>query len=97
MRLISQSSGSRLGVEHRLDALEIQAEGAVELVEMGFVLHQRQAREIIELVERGRDHVLFQRFEQRQEFLDRDRDLGVTQGEEEVDQHGSVLGVALNR
>jgi hypothetical protein len=33
---------------------------------MGFVLYQRQAREIIELVERGRDHAALQGFEQGQ-------------------------------
>jgi hypothetical protein len=88
MRLISQSSDLALaGVEYRLDALEVGAEGAVELVEVGFVLDHHQAREEIKLVERRGDDALFQGFEQGQEFLDRDRDLGIAQREKEVDQH----------
>src|SRR5450830_433012 len=46
-----------------IDALEILREGAVELVEMGFILDQGQARQIITIVHRGADDVLLQRLQ----------------------------------
>jgi hypothetical protein len=82
-----------------LDALEVRAEGLVELVEVALVLDEGGARQVVELVDRVRDHVLLERLEQGQVFLDRDRQLRLTQVEEEFDQHASLrwgrLGAAL--
>ncbi len=63
---------------------------------MLLVLDQDGAREEVEIVQRRRprtwaDHTGLQGFEQGQEFLDRDRQLGRAQGVEEVDQHGFAL------
>ena len=40
-------------VGQHLDALEVGGEGAVELVEVGLVLDQRGAREVVEVVDVG--------------------------------------------
>jgi hypothetical protein len=68
-------------VGQHLHALEIGAEGPVELVEVGFVLDQRGAGQVVELVDRGVDHARysFTAFQQGEEFLDRDRQLGRAQ------------------
>ena len=86
-------------VGQHLDTLEVGGEGAVELVVVLLVLHQRGAREVVEIVEAegavgvGTDDIGLQRFKQGQVFLDRYRQLRRTQGVEEVDQHGeSLLG-----
>jgi hypothetical protein len=88
MRCTSQSSGTLPCSSKLVDALEVQAEGAVELVEVGFVLDQRQARQVVEVIERTADH-LFCSLQQRQELLDADRDFGVLEREEKIDQHVS--------
>ena len=74
-------------VGQQLDAFEVRREGAVELVEMRFVLDQRGAGQVVELVDRGADDAGLHRFEQRQVLLDRDLQFGRAQGVEEVDQH----------
>ena len=82
-------------VGEQLDALEVGGKGAIELVELRFVLDQRGARQVIEAVD-GRaaavlvDDAGLDRFEQGQVFLDRDLELGGAEGEEEVDQHGAL-------
>jgi hypothetical protein len=58
-----------------LDALEVLAEGLVELVVVRLVLDQAGAREVIELVDAVAGDVLLQRLEQGEEFLGRDRQL----------------------
>ncbi len=90
--------GDFLGeVGQHLDALEVGGEGAVELVEVLLVLDQRGAGQVIEVVDRAgvglarADHVGLQRLQQRQELLDRDRQLGGAQGIEEIDEHGGNL------
>ncbi len=72
-------------VEDRVDASEIQAERLVELVEMRFILDQRDARKIIKIVERRADHIFLHRFQQDQELLDRDGNLRVFQCKEKID------------
>src|SRR6266571_4212264 len=72
----------------RLDSLEIFAESAVELVEILLVLDQSRARQVVELVDRGRDDVFLHRLEQRQPLHDRDRDLVVLELDEEAGEHG---------
>src|SRR6266704_2523662 len=73
----------------RLDSLEVFAEGAVELVEILLVLHQRGARQIVELVDRGRDDALLHRLQERQPLLDRSRDPVVLELDEESGEHGA--------
>jgi hypothetical protein len=88
-------------VGEHLHALEVGGEGAVELVVVLLVLDQRGAREIVEVVEAVRavgvrpHHVGLQRLEQREVFLDRDRQLGRTQRVEEIDQHGGFPWASL--
>ena len=64
---------------------------------MRFILDQRDARQVIEIVDRSTDHAFLQRFEQQQEFLDRDRDLGVLQRKEKIDQHDKSSASAGRR
>src|SRR6266704_1983619 len=73
----------------RLDSPEVFAEGAVELVEILLVLHQCRARQIVELVDRGRDDALLHRLQERQPLLDRSRDPVVLELDEESGEHGA--------
>ena len=70
-----------------LDALEILAEGAVEFVEVRFVLDQRRSRQHVEVVQAVFDHMFLQGLEQHQKLLGRYRELAGLEVEEEVDQH----------
>ncbi len=70
-------------------ALEVFAEGLVELVVVGFVLDQAGAGEEVEVVDRVFGDVLLQRFEQREELARRHRQLLGLEVEEEIDQHES--------
>jgi cell division ATPase FtsA len=74
------------------DAVEVRAERLIELVEILLVLHERHAREVVELVQRRLDHAFLQRFEQRQVLLHGDRQLRGAQRVEKVDQHAVVSG-----
>ena len=78
----------RLDAGNGFHALPEFGESAVELVEIGFVLHQRDAGEVVELVDRGFDDLFLHGLEQRQVLLDGDRQLVAFQLEEEIDQHG---------
>src|SRR5690606_33432260 len=73
----------RLHAGHALDALPELGEGAVELVEVRLVLHQRRAGEVIELVDRRPDHLAVHRLEEREILLDRDGKPVALQLEEE--------------
>lgn len=75
----------RILFKDRFDAFEIAAEGLVEFVEVGFILDQRHARQVIEIVERRRDDVFLHGFEQDQKLLDRDRNAGIFKREKEID------------
>src|SRR5688572_328531 len=77
----------RLYARDGLDPLPELGEGAVELVEIGLVLHQRGARQVIEVVHRRADDPLVHGLEQGEVFLNRDRQLVRLELEEEVDQH----------
>jgi hypothetical protein len=75
-------------------ALEVLAEGAVELVVVRFVLDQAGAGKEVEIVDRIPRHMLLQRFQQREELARGHRQLFRLEVEEEVDQHGkSALAV----
>jgi hypothetical protein len=77
-----------LFIECVIDAFEIRCECAIELVEMRFILDQRQSCKIVEIIERLIDDVFVECFQQQQEFLDRNGNAGIFQREEEIDQHG---------
>src|SRR6185437_13925987 len=53
------------GLADRLDTLEVVAEDAVELVEIALVLHQRRAREVIELIDAEPRHPPLHRLDER--------------------------------
>jgi hypothetical protein len=73
----------------RVEALEHVTEHAVELVEVALVLHQRRTREIVEIVDAIAGNALLHRFEQREVFPERDRDVDLAQFEEELGEHVS--------
>jgi len=66
----SHSGNVRLlhGVEQALQPLEYGAEHAIELVEIALVLHQRGARQIVEILHRLLGEVGIERLHQRQIF-----------------------------
>ena len=62
-------------------------EHAVELVEVALVLHQRRARQIVEILDPARGEVLIHRLHQRKIFAQRDRQAGAFEFGEEFDEH----------
>ena len=85
-----QPFGRDLGGERLLEqveALEHVAEHAVELVEVALVLHQRGAREVVEILDPAAGEVLLHRLHQREVFAQRDRHAGGFQLGEEGDEH----------
>jgi hypothetical protein len=77
----------RRGLAHQFEALEHVAEHAIELVEIALILHQRGAREIVEVVDATRREVGVHRFHQRQIFAQRHRDAGGLELMQERDEH----------
>jgi len=71
-----------------LQALEIGGKGAVELVEMAFVLDQDGTGQEIEFVHVGKHHMVLERIVQVEQFADRHRHLGRAHFIEQVEQHG---------
>ncbi len=71
------------------------AEHFVELVDIAFILHQRGAGEIVEILNVAVDHALIHRFHQRQIFLQRHRNFGGTKFIEEIEEHGTLLTFTL--
>ena len=90
MSLRSHSSGiSALErLLEQVEALEDVAEHAVELVEVALVLHQRGAREIVEILDAAAGEIGLHRLHQRQVFAQRDGHAGGFQFGEELDEHG---------
>ena len=82
-------------VEQGLRAVEVMAECLVELVKVRLILHQRGPGEVVELINRGADHLLVQRLEQNEKFLDRYRNLRILQREEEINQHDGAIPTGL--
>src|SRR5262249_10239812 len=78
-------------VAHQLQPLEHVAEDAVELVEIAFVLHQRRAREIIEVLDPAAGAVLLHRLHQREIFAQGPRHAGGFELVEEGNEHGASL------
>src|SRR4051794_24164366 len=75
------------GVEQALEALEHSAEHTIELVEIALVLYQRGARKIVEILHGLLGQVGLERLDQRQIFMQRDRDLRIAQRCEELQKH----------
>ena len=84
-------------VEELLHSLEVGAEALVEAVEVPLVLHERRAREVIEVVHAQHGDPALERLEQGQVLVDRDRDVVPAEPEEEVDQHRSGSGDEVSR
>src|SRR5690606_19508414 len=78
-------------VVERLEILEVQREGAVELVVVALVLDQRGAREQVKVVDAAEHDVLVQPFQQRQQLLDGDRNAPLLEGKEKVQKHLATL------
>ena len=62
-------------------------EDAVELVEIALVLHQRRARQVIEILDLARGKIRLHRLHQRQIFAQRHRHAGGFEFLEEGDEH----------
>ena len=77
---------------HQVEALEDVAEHLVELVEVALVLHQRGAREIIEVLDAAVGQVRLHRLHQREVLLQGDRHLGGFQLMEERGEHWRLGG-----
>ncbi len=80
-----------LGAERLFDQvepLEDVAEHAVELIEVALVLHQRGARQIIEILDAAAGEIGLHRLHQRQVLAQRHGDTGGFQFGEELDEHG---------
>ena len=92
LRELLQPLLGNLGLVHRIEQvlqpLEHGAEHAVELVEIALVLHQRGARQIVEILHRLVGEVGVQRLHQRQIFAQGHGDLRVAQRCEELQKHG---------
>src|SRR4051812_21511230 len=67
------------------------AEHAIELVQVALVLHQRGAREIIEVLDAAAGEVLVHRLHQREVLAQRDRDACGFQRGEELHEHAASL------
>ena len=74
-----------------IEALEDVAEHAIELVEIALVLHQRRARQIIEILDTADGDILLHRLHQRQVFAQRHRHAGGFELMEEGREHCSTL------
>ena len=94
-----QPLGRNVGRErllHQFEALEHMAEHAVELVEVALVLHQRRARQIVEILDAAAGEVGLHRLHQRQVFAQRHRHAGGFQLMEEGDEHRSKSVLQCN-
>src|SRR5690606_25144438 len=75
-----------------LQAIEVGAEGPVELVEVAFVLDHHGARQIVELVHVGEYHAVLQGIDQVEQFAHRHRYLGGAHFIEQAKQHCRTSG-----
>ena len=85
-----QPLGRDLGlgrVGQQFEPLEHVAEHAVELVEIALVLHQRRARQVIEVLDPAAGEIGLHRLHQRQIFAQRHRHAGAFQLVEKGDEH----------
>jgi hypothetical protein len=82
---------------HQLEPLEHVAEHAVELVEVALVLHQRRAREIVEILDPTAGEISLHCFHQRQIFAQGDRNTRRFELVEEGNEHGARLRARTRR
>ena len=86
-----QPFGRDLRLLHRVEqvfqAFEGGPEHPVELVEIALVFHQRGARQVVKILHALIGEVGVERLHQRQIFAERDRNLGVAQRREELQEH----------
>jgi hypothetical protein len=78
-----------LGANQRFDTMKESAEGLVKLVEVGLVLDQRQAGQVVEVLDRWGDDTLLHPLHQCEVFLDGNRNLGFLELEEKAGEHGA--------
>ena len=91
LRQFLQPFGRDVGfdrVAQILQPLEHVAEHAVELVEIALVLHQRGARQIIEILDAAGGQIGLHRLHERQIFAQRHRHAGAFEFLEKGDEHG---------
>ena len=74
----------------QVEALEHVAEDAVELVEIALVLHQRRAREIVEILDPPVGEILLHRLHQGEVFAQRHRQAGLLELMEEGREHSGT-------
>ena len=72
------------------ESFEDVPEHPVEFVEIALVLHERRAREVIELVDLHLNHAVIQPIHQREIFLQGDGHLGRAKLIEELQEHGRL-------
>ena len=75
-------------VFQQFETFEDMPEHAVETVEIALVLHERRAREIVEILDAPAGEILLHRFHEREIFAQRHRDARGFQLAEEGDEHG---------
>ena len=78
-------------VAQQFQPLEHVAEHAVELVEIALVLHQRGARQIIEILHPAAGEIGLHRLHQGQILAQRDRHAGGFEFLEKIDEHGARI------
>ena len=76
--------------QDRVDSVEVVAEGAIEAVEMAFVLDQDRAREAMQGFAIGKRKVGLQCCHEVEPFAQGHRHAGAAQGLEQADQHGAI-------
>ena len=93
MSFFSHSIGNFRGQRllDQIEALEHVAEHAVELVEIALVLHQRRARQVVEILDPAVGEILLHRLHQREIFAQRHRHAGRSQLVEEGGEHRGIL------
>ncbi len=84
------------GVGQRFEALEDMAEDLIEAVEVALVLHERRAREVVEIFDAAIGDAGAHGVEQRQVFLERDGELRVAKLGEEGREHPPTIGRAAS-
>ena len=81
----------------QVEALEHVAEDAVELVEIALVLHQRRARQIVEILDPAVGEIRLHRLHQREVFAQRHRQAGLLELMEEGREHSGTHFAARRR
>jgi len=78
----------------QVETLEDVTEHAIELVEIALVLHQRRARQVVEILDTPAGKVALHRFHEHEVFAQRHRQAGLFELMEEGRKHCSILRAA---